>query len=202
MAAVQMERTFWEGLCSNYLETDSPCALACCNSLSCHNGILDIYSTGLYFFGHMYICVTKQVFTHTWWVIACPSISSNCMHTGCRQNRHRDPCIKTMGPRNTLNEFLLHTVSYNCTPRSVCVESLKKLLGGRGRRIKQYQRRAVWCWLAWKAITLIVCRMHSRLLQAKRLRGLLAELKITVLSPVLVWLDWWESLIPLGTCRN
>lgn len=102
----------------------------------------------------------------------------------------RGPRMKTRDPRNMLNEFLLYTLSYNCTPSSVCVEFLKKLLGERGRRIKQYQRRAVWCWSARKAIVLIVCRMHSRLLQAKRLQGLLGwtENYSAFSCPCLTWL--------------
>lgn len=102
-------------------------------------------------FLHTYICLTKQAFIHTWWVIACPNISYNCTHTGCRQKRHRGPCTKTRHPRNMLNEFRLNTLSYNCTPGSVCMEFLKKLLGGRGRRTKQYQRGAMWCWWVWKS---------------------------------------------------
>lgn len=92
--------------------------------------------------------------------------------------------------RNMLNEFLLYTLSCNCTPRSMCVEFLQKLLGQRGGRIKQYQRRAVWCWSAWEAVLLIACRMHSRLLQAKGLQGLLGWIEnySAFSCPCITWL--------------
>lgn len=77
---------------NTYLETGCCCALACCNSLTCHDDVLDNYNTGLVYFPHIYV-LTKQTFIHTWWAIACPSISYNCTHTGCRQSRHRGPCI-------------------------------------------------------------------------------------------------------------